>query len=76
MIKWEDVPMEAAEREMTAIERARDYGIDISLLDSCLRLTPEERLIGLEGMLALAEEFARARDQGRAATSPASSMSL
>ena len=68
--------MEEGTKEMTAVERARDYGIDISLLDFCLRLTPEERLIGLEGMLALAEEFARARDQSRAATSPASSPSF
>lgn len=60
--------------EMTAVERARAYGIDISLLEYSLRLTPEERLMGLEGMLALVEDFARARDRKRA-SAPGSSAS-
>ena len=58
--------MEQVAKEMTAIERARDYGIDISLLESHLALTPTERLIGNQNMLALAEAFAQAREEERA----------
>jgi hypothetical protein len=31
-------------RRGTAIERAREYGVDVTLLDSALRRTPEERI--------------------------------
>ena len=72
----EELAMETERKEMTAVERAREYGIDISLLESWLALTPTERLIRNEGMLALAREFARARAQqdvahrGTAETAP------
>lgn len=34
-------------RRGTAIERAKAYGIDVTLLDSALRRTPEERMRGV-----------------------------
>jgi len=36
-----------ARRRGSAIERARAYGIDVTLLDSALRRTPEERIRGV-----------------------------
>ena len=46
-----------------AVERAVSYGIDVSILDANLRLTPTERLIAhqraLETALALREAGAR-----------------
>lgn len=59
--------MERETKEMTAVERAKDYGIDISLLESWLALTPTERLIRNEGMLSLARAFAEARAKQHAA---------
>jgi hypothetical protein len=58
--------MEPTAEKVSAIERARDYGIDISLLESYLTLTPTERLIGNQNMLALAEALTQAREQKRA----------
>ena len=58
--------MNKRKRKMDAVERAKAYGIDISLLESSLALTPTERLIRNEGMLALARAFARARAQKNA----------
>ena len=55
--------MEEGTKEMTAVERARAHGIDLSLLESSLRLTPTERLIQNEGMLALVREPERAMPQ-------------
>ena len=55
--------MEEETKEMTAVERARAHGIDLSLLESSLRLTPTERLIQNEGMLALVREPERAMPQ-------------
>ena len=40
---------------MTACEEAAAFGIDLSLLRANLRLTPQERLTELEGMLRLSE---------------------
>ncbi len=50
-------------KELTAVDRARAHGIDLSLLESSLRLTPTERLIQNEGMLALVREPERAMEQ-------------
>ncbi len=36
-----------ARRRGSAIERAREYGIDLTLFDSALRRTPEERIRGV-----------------------------
>ena len=58
--------MEQVGNEMTAVARARDYGLDISLLRSSLALTPTERLIRNEDILALAEAFAQSRITKRA----------
>ena len=55
--------MEERTRELTAVERAREYGIDISLLESSLQLTPTERLIRAQDLLALGEAF-RGRGKG------------
>ena len=41
---------------LTAVGRAPEYGIDTSLLESSLRLTPTERLIQNEGMMAQVRE--------------------
>lgn len=49
------------DRELEAVERASAYGFDISLIESSLALTPTERLIRNEGVLALARAFARTR---------------
>jgi hypothetical protein len=68
--------MQEETREMTAVERARDYGTDISLLESALALTPTERLIQFEGMLELVEEITRARLQRDASNSKAPSAPL
>jgi len=40
----------------SAIERAREYGLDISLLESNLVQTPTQRLQTLIGMAQLADE--------------------
>lgn len=46
----------ARRRARSAVERARDYGLDITLLQSSLRLSPAERLLRLNA----AREFVRA----------------
>lgn len=69
VMAWEEAAMEEGTKEMTAVERARDYGTDISLLESALALTPTERLIQFEGMLELVEEITRARLQRDASNS-------
>ena len=40
-----------------AIERARDFGIDLTLLIERLRLTPEERLRDLQRFMIQMEEI-------------------
>ena len=40
-----------------AIEAAKDFGIDLSLLVERLRLTPEERLRDLQGFVRALEEI-------------------
>jgi len=54
----------------TAVERAVEFGIDISLLIENLKLTPTERLRksqrALEAILTLREEAARARSRLKA----------
>jgi hypothetical protein len=51
----------------SAIERAEAFGIDISLLESNLRLTPTERVLQLQqaanSMLRLQADAARWREQ-------------
>ncbi len=44
------------EKEKSAVDRAREYGIDISLLEANLQRTMSERLDGLTAMAALFEE--------------------
>lgn len=50
---------------LTAVQRAEAYGIDVSLLEENLRLTPEERIVrhdqALELVSALREAKTRAR---------------
>jgi len=72
----EEAAMEEETKEMTAVERARDYGIDISLLESALALTPTERLMQFEGMLELVEEITRARRERDATNSSTPSAPL
>ena len=45
----------------SAIERAREYGIDISLLESSLKLTVEQRLRRLQDWVEFAEKLTYAR---------------
>lgn len=40
---------------MSACDEAAAFGIDVSLLEANLRLTPQERLIELQAMLQLSE---------------------
>ncbi len=55
------------EKQMTsAIERAREYGIDISLLESSLNLTVEQRLRRLQDW----QEFSQKIDSARRAIYP------
>ncbi len=50
-----------SEREKSAIERAKEYGIDITLLESSLRLTIDQRLQRLQDWVVFAEELKKAR---------------
>ena len=49
-----------------ALQRARDYGIDLSLLEENLRLSPQERMErhDLALQLALELQAAKSRDYG------------
>ena len=47
----------------TALEAASDAGIDLSLLDSNLALTPEERVLRHEAALALMRALRQAAAQ-------------
>ncbi len=44
-------------RRGSAIERARDYGIDLTLFDSALRRTPEERIRGVAEHMAILSDL-------------------
>jgi hypothetical protein len=44
----------------SAVERAQEFGIDITLLIQNLKRTPTERLQYLQGFLAFVEELQRA----------------
>ena len=50
---------------LTAIERAEAYGIDLSLLDENLRLTPGERMRRNDEALALVTALQEAVNRGR-----------
>ena len=51
-------------RPGTAAARARDFGVDLTLTVSNLRLTPEERLMRLEHAREFLKEIDRARRRG------------
>ena len=48
----------------TAAARAREFGVDLTLTLSNLRLTPEERLLRLERARELLKEIQTARAKG------------
>jgi hypothetical protein len=48
------------EENKSAVQRAIEYGIDISLLENNLRLSTTERLEKLQGMMELVEEMKKA----------------
>ena len=47
---------------MTAAERAADYGIDLSLIEENLRLTPEQRMDQNQSALDLVKALQAARN--------------
>jgi hypothetical protein len=51
---------------MTAVERAEAYGIDISLLEDNLRLTPAERVKRNDQAVELVEKLQAAKRHARA----------
>jgi hypothetical protein len=51
-------------RPGTAAARARNFGVDLSLTVSNLRLTPEQRLIRLEQVREFLKEIDAARRRG------------
>ena len=51
---------------LTASERAAAYGIDLSLIDDNLRLTPSERLARNDAAIDLAHSLKRAMKHARA----------
>lgn len=64
---------ETNDKKQSAIERAREYGIDITLIESNLRLTPTERLQELQEWMENLEEFDRARSKFTKRVSPSDS---
>jgi hypothetical protein len=46
-----------------ALQKAEEFGIDLSILIENLRLTPTERLEKLRARLLFSEEIARAREK-------------
>ena len=50
-------------KELSAIERAKEYGIDITLLESSLRMTIDQRLQRLQEWAMFTEEVNKARKQ-------------
>ena len=55
-----------ATKHMTAVQRAEAYGIDISLIDENLRLTPTEKIRQTDIALNQAEALQTALHQTRA----------
>ncbi len=51
-----------SEREKSAIERAKEYGIDITLLESSLKLTVDQRLLRLQDAVDFFHECEKARE--------------
>ena len=51
--------------EPDAIQRAIEYGVDITLLQENLKRTPTERLENFQHWLALADEIRRAGEMSR-----------
>lgn len=51
-------------RPGSKIAAARDFGIDLSLTISQLRLTPQERINNLQSSMSFAAELDRARKKG------------
>jgi hypothetical protein len=49
-----------AKRRGTAVERAMEYGIDVTLLDSALRRTPEQRLRNVAEDMRFLDEWRKA----------------
>lgn len=60
-VSVEGIQFRLSEEERAALKAAKDYGIDLSLLEENLRLTPTERLEKLRARLAFSEELAKAR---------------
>ena len=50
-----------SEQVKSAIDRARKYGIDITLLESSLRLTVEQRVRRLQEWVVFQDEIRRVR---------------
>ena len=55
-----------ATKHMTAVQRAEAYGIDISLIDENLRLTPSQKIRQNDIALNQAEALQEALNQTRA----------
>lgn len=51
-------------RPGSEIAKARDFGIDLTLTASLLRLTPQQRIDNLQSAMAAMEELKRAREAG------------
>lgn len=51
------------QKNKSAIEQAREYGIDISLLEENLKKTPTERLLHLQETMKFFDEVRRARER-------------
>lgn len=49
-----------SEEKMSAIERAKQYGIDVTLLESSLKLTIDQRLQRLQDWVLFEEELKKA----------------
>lgn len=47
----------------SAVERAKEFGIDITLVEENLKRTPTERVEALLSMLEFVEEARRARER-------------
>jgi hypothetical protein len=53
-------------QELTAWQRAAEFGVDMSLLETSLRRTPTQRIEAHECALSLAEELRNAGEAVRA----------
>ncbi|MBI4548881.1 MAG: hypothetical protein HY707_12935 [Ignavibacteriae bacterium] len=51
------------EKQKSAVERAKEFGIDISLVEENLKRTPTERVEAMLSMLELVEEARRAKSR-------------